>query len=561
MPLDVPSEFLNEDLIIELSQSLKEMQIDFKEVHKAVDLLRGSGTKPGELKAEITQLEQERTQLQAKIQRMKKDAKNEGSNFEEMLKVTSALRKEQEEEVRIHERLRDYKKGLQDAEGRLADTNRRLSEVRGSGAQTQTAEQLLTKLQKDVRELADRREGLETSIADREIHLEKLHSWDSSDRMTTEDDVRSKRDQVRDMEDQVSSLQESLEAALERNTKLVVFKQASTIALKKMRDKEDEVEKVTEEKRRIAKHTEDKENELRSQGKMGSKGGKMGKKDLEKYGATVMEKIVKYKKMKDELSLLRGELVILQRTEQILKSRDNNLDDFLQELERKKGIEGYRDTQKSLVEMAERSAEVDQMKGATLEQISDMVGEIGREFKSKQAQLNPLMAELKKVRQQYMDVESEYLTGKNTYDKVAVGLEMDKQALEKECDSFQDECLREESRFHLLTSQCNITRIKLERAEQEKKWLAGNGRLLRDFASFKDLYANKLTQQDQLTKQLRKKQKDLKENAGAMTNQKTNFSNLQALLQAKVRCEQGSSQSPRGGGSAGGGSNTMSLDY
>jgi uncharacterized coiled-coil protein SlyX len=47
------------------------------------------------------------------------------------------------------------------------------------------------------------------------------------------------------------------------------------------------------------------------------------------------------------------------------------------------------------VEMAERSAEVDQMKGATLEQISDMVGEIGREFKSKQAQLNPLMAELK----------------------------------------------------------------------------------------------------------------------------------------------------------------------
>jgi hypothetical protein len=36
-----------------------------------------------------------------------------------------------------------------------------------------------------------------------------------------------------------------------------------------------------------------------------------------------------------------------------------------------------------------------------------------------------------------MDVESEYLTGKNTYDKVAVGLEMDKQALEKECDSFQ----------------------------------------------------------------------------------------------------------------------------
>ena len=131
-----------------------------------------------------------------------------------LAQVTSALRKEQEEEVRIHERLREYKKGLQIAEVRLAETNRRLSDLRGSGVQSQTAEQLLAKLQKDVRELADRREVLETSIADREIHLEKLHSWDSSDRLTTEDDVRAKRDQVRDMEDQVANLQDSLEAAL-----------------------------------------------------------------------------------------------------------------------------------------------------------------------------------------------------------------------------------------------------------------------------------------------------------------------------------------------------------
>lgn len=36
-----------------------------------------------------------------------------------------------------------------------------------------------------------------------------------------------------------------------------------------------------------------------------------------------------------------------------------------------------------------------------------------------------------------MDIESEYLDKKGSYDKVAVGLEMDKQALEKECDTFQ----------------------------------------------------------------------------------------------------------------------------
>ena len=34
-------------------------------------------------------------------------------------------------------------------------------------------------------------------------------------------------------------------------------------------------------------------------------------------------------------------------------------------------------------------------------------------------------------------MESEYLEKKSSYDKVAVGLEMDKQSLEKECDTFQ----------------------------------------------------------------------------------------------------------------------------
>ena len=83
---------------------------------------------------------------------------------------------------------------------------------------------------------------------------------------------------------------------------------------------------------------EEKEADLKAQGRAGGN-GKMGKKDLKKYGAVVREKIEKYKKMREELGSLRSELVVLQRTEQILKSRHKNLDDFLSELERQKGVE------------------------------------------------------------------------------------------------------------------------------------------------------------------------------------------------------------------------------
>lgn len=45
--------------------------------------------------------------------------------------------------------------------------------------------------------------------------------------------------------------------------------------------------------------------------------------------------------------------------------------------------------------MSEKTAQVDSEKGATLEQISAMVEQISREFKSKMIQIQPLMGELK----------------------------------------------------------------------------------------------------------------------------------------------------------------------
>ena len=336
MPIEIPAEFFNDDLIAELSDRLKELQTEFKEVHKAADQTRSSGAKPSELKAEIVQLEQEKTHLQNKIQKMKKDMNVDEDYFRDMLKATSALRKEQENEVMIHERAREHRRHAQEADLRFSDASKRLSDMKNSGVRSQTAEQILSKLQQDVKELNDRRDNVERIIMERQSHLEKLQSWDNADRVTTEDDVHMKRDQVNALEDELSALQEKMEAHLDRNDRLRVFRQASAMGLRKFREREDEVEKLQEELRRLQRQTEEKDAELKSQGRNGS--GKMGKRDLKKYGAVVREKIDKYKKMKEELSGLRGELVILQRSEQILKSRHKNLDEFLDKLAAENGV-------------------------------------------------------------------------------------------------------------------------------------------------------------------------------------------------------------------------------
>ena len=125
---------------------------------------------------------------------------------------------------------------------------------------------------------------------------------------------------------------------------------------------------------------------------------------------------------------------------------------------------------------------------------------------------------IQSVRQEFTDLESDYNERRGNYDKIAVGLELEKQALEKDCDEcqvrsllqqplslsfslslsftrdwlrgdIQEECLREESRFHYLNNLVAIARIRLERAEQEKKWQNKDGKMTRDFGSSKELYA------------------------------------------------------------------------
>jgi intraflagellar transport protein 81 len=87
MPLEIPPEFQSDDRVYELSETLKELQANFKDVHKRSDASKNSGLKPSEYKNEIFHLEQERGQLSQKIQKLKKEAEVDEPYFRDMLKV------------------------------------------------------------------------------------------------------------------------------------------------------------------------------------------------------------------------------------------------------------------------------------------------------------------------------------------------------------------------------------------------------------------------------------------------------------------------------------------
>ena len=137
---------------------------------------------------------------------------------------TYKFRKEQEEELRIYERMRVYRQGADEADFRLTDARKRLQEMKSNGLNNLNANELLNKLNKDVKEINNKREQLEIQLTEREMFLEKLSSWDKP---ISEDDLQYKRRQLDALEDDIEDYNHRLSDAIERNNKLEVFRQAS----------------------------------------------------------------------------------------------------------------------------------------------------------------------------------------------------------------------------------------------------------------------------------------------------------------------------------------------
>lgn len=60
-------------------------------------------------------------------------------------------------------------------------------------------------------------------------------------------------------------------------------------------------------------------------------------------------------------------------------------------LEARSGVSGFRDTQNNLEKVSEMKAQVDERKGETLEEMSDMVRELNYKISDRKASLAPLL--------------------------------------------------------------------------------------------------------------------------------------------------------------------------
>merc|ERR1711865_1138573 len=489
---------------------------------------------PQELKQNVTQLEEEKKQLINKISTTKKKVEGQ-PGFNELLEVTQKLRLAQEEEMKLMEREREQSAHLNMVERRYHETQMKLREVQANSNGDVTAEQLLEQLEKEV---SANKQKVEVELP-YEIKTKMMKLNEAKQQLGSAPRSEQEVDDLRSMESQLSREIDQLNQQIQQaqkeggDSKLAMFRLQAQLINKKVSKKEAAFDEAKALWAKLLQEIEEKD-ALMSE----LQGPKFMKRDEFKNFATKLRnKTNQYKKMKAELAEIRAETVVLNRTEQLLRGRDTNLNDFLAKQEAKAGVQGYTDTEKKLQSVSEKQGDINMAKGKTLDEISKIVTDINQTLKERKNKLAPQIKELRAVRQRYQEVEQDHLEKKALYENTAAGLETERIKLEQECAAFQEDCLGEESKYHYLQCMMRIAEAHHDRVAQEVEYERGNGRLLRDFRTYKELYTHKISQQEGLAKELRKRQKHLKESEGDNLGQRQMFADMRKLLAAKLKAK------------------------
>ena len=501
LPVDLPPDVTQDDAVAALLAEYRALQGEFKETHKALERLSsggsgasGSGPRatPSELKKDIAQLEDERGQLIEKIGSLKRKT-GEMRGFAPLLEATSSMRKEQEEEARLAERMQEQRAAVAAAERRYAEVNHRLAETRAHVREDMTSgEAVLAAMRAEVEEgrrLCSR--VLPASLEARRETLARLQRV-LAEPAKSERELGELRARIASQEAACSSLTAQVSAAQRAagDEKLAMFRQQSALVAKKLAQREEALEGLRREGEALRREVEARECKLSE-----LSGPKyMKREEFKAYAASLRSKTAQFKALKASLGEVRGETVVLARTEAILRSRVGDIDGFLRALEEKKGIAGYTAVAGDLEKVSKLKSSVDESKGATLAEISRIVEDIQRAVEEKKAVLAPKIKALHGARAKYNELQAAYVRERATYESVAVGLEADKAALEKQAEALQAEAVAEGARAHVCAARVEVLQALAARAVEEAGYEAGQGRFMPAFKTQKELYAHKQAQ-------------------------------------------------------------------
>uniref|UniRef100_A0A8C4GMP6 Intraflagellar transport protein 81 homolog n=1 Tax=Dicentrarchus labrax TaxID=13489 RepID=A0A8C4GMP6_DICLA len=476
--LEVPAEFLQEDVINDTYHQYEELVEGFKTYHKECEQLRTSGFSTAEIRRDISAMEEEKDQLIKRVERLKKRVESV-SNHQRMLEQARQLRVEKEREEALTHQKQEQKNQLFQAEQRLQRAQQQLKDLRQAAADA-NPESLMKRLEEEIKinsymvseKLPKELEGMRRTVQ----YLQKI----ASEPAMGQADLQELEDKIKEVDSQITQL---IEKRMMRNDpmddKLTLYRQQASIIIRRKESKAEELQEAREELAAAERELRQRSSQARS-----SDGEEVIRGDeLKRLLVKLRSKGTVYKKKRQEITDLKAEYGVLQRTEEILKERHETVQQKLQTMEAEKGISGYSNTQEELERVSAIKSELDEKKGRTLDDMSEMVKKLNSMITDKKSALAPIIKELRSLRQRCQEISQEYEEKKAQYESCTAGLESNRSKLEQEVKALREETAQEENQYHYINAMSEASKLR----EKQKMVRESHGANMEQMKLWRDL--------------------------------------------------------------------------
>jgi len=282
----------------------------------------------------------------------------------------------------------------------------------------------------------------------------------------------------------------------------------------------------------VEKKIQEKEKEYaQAKGKKFTKAG-----DFNQMANSLKSKTSKYNDMMNIMKELKSEIACLVNTEIVLKKDLEEVESQLANIEKERGIEGSAKTEEMIEKYSEQQEDLNKKKYLTSEEISKRVLELEEKLESKRKSLTPQAQAFKTLKEKCLKIEEEYNVQKQKYEAAVMKVESELNSLQSDMSKVENDYLRDETRYHTLQMQSSIHSAIQKKVNNEVLYKSSADKKLNNqFKSYSDWYKNKQIQQDQSLKELKSKQKYVKENLDKNSKQVVLYGNLKKLLEFKSR--------------------------
>ena len=535
-PIKVSDEYVGDDEIAELISNYKDLQAEFQTTYSMLEEKRANAPQIKELKEDIQKNQSDKLQLTSSIARFKKEYANK-QDFQELLEMTSKLRKEQEQDSNLEKKLAKQQYDIKEIEERLLVAQQRLIDNKKNLTDNVSALQLLEDARNQRNANRDTYENLSKSeYIDKKNKLKTLEEILRMPEVTYDDLSNLKQTRLNLLND-IDKLENKLKNSPIKSSELQIYKQNALQATSAKETSSRLYDKFEKEKNLL----EIKFNELNKKFES-TKGYKFVRKDdLIQQAENLKKKKELYQKYQKNIDQIKGEGLILDRTINLLKDKTLEGEEILKRFEEKNG-KILNQAKRELEQLATRKQEIDETKALTLEEYSKLIEQIKAKLndQNKKNILAPLTEEREKLKKEYNQIQPTYEKKKETFQKATADLQKVYDGVKEEYNK-NEKVFREcQDKYHQLNLTMKLNEDMLKRCETEAQFMSKPDKRLNDnFKTYQEYYKEIINQEGALIKDLREKQQKTKELYEDNDRQVKLYNNLKKILTVKLESVKG----------------------